>query len=349
MNWGGQGDAGSGPPAAGPGPAGALTLPPVILARLMPMYLQVDAAGRAVGAGPTLEKICGGLRGVGVFDLFRVGRPRKMTRMSQLRAAGGQRLHLTLQRPPFTQMRGICLPVGDGALMNLSFGLTVAEAVRDHGLTDSDFAATDLAVEMLYLIEAKSAVMRELQALTRRLDRARQSAVAEAATDPLTGLCNRRGFDMALEAALRRGSRFALAHLDLDHFKRVNDTLGHAAGDAVLTAVARILREATRARDVVARLGGDEFVLLLEDAAEPGPARALGQRILSRIAEPMDWQGHSLRVDGSLGIVLSTELPGDARRLIEAADRALYTSKRQGRGRVTLFRPGGEASGAAGG
>ncbi|AMY68600.1 diguanylate cyclase [Frigidibacter mobilis] len=208
----------------GPAPAGIamppMTVPdlsqlsPDLLGVLMPMFLWLDPRGRVQAAGPTLRKVCGqALRpGVSLFDMFEITRPQRMTGMADLRAHGHRRLHLALRARPRTGLRGIAVPLGAaagvdgcGMLLNLSFGLTVSEAVRDHCLTDSDFAPTDLTVEMLYLIEAKSAVMGELQGMNLRLERAHRSAVAAALTDPLTGLANRRALELALEAAVQVG------------------------------------------------------------------------------------------------------------------------------------------------
>jgi len=336
------------PPRAAPD---RLQLSPDLLGVLMPMFLWLDARGRVQAAGPTLRKVCGrALRaGVSLFDLIEVTRPQRMTGMADLRAHGLRRLHLALRTRPRTGLRGIAVPLGPemdgGMLLNLSFGLTVAEAVRDHALTDGDFAPTDLTVEMLYLIEAKSAVMGELRGLNLRLERAHRSAVAEALTDPLTGLANRRALELALEAAVQAGGRagtappFALAHLDLDYFKQVNDTHGHAAGDAVLAEVARILQAETRKHDLVARVGGDEFVLVLRGMTDSAAIEALGQRIIARLEAPMPFSSGVATISGSLGVVLSVDYlhPVPERMLVDA-DRALYASKHRGRARVTVLR-----------
>src|SRR5690606_25524563 len=129
------------------------------------------------------------------------------------------------------------------------FGIAAAEAVRRHALSNADFAPTDLTVELLYLTEVKAAVMSELAALNQRLQDSRREAEAQALTDPLTGLANRRAFEKGLAEAVdmaRRGQGFVLMHLDLDYFKTVNDTLGYAAGDHVLAEVAHALRAETR-------------------------------------------------------------------------------------------------------
>jgi len=222
-------------------------------------------------------------------------------------------------------------------IVNLSFGIATAEAVRDHALTNADFAPTDLTVELLYLTEVKAAVMEELAALNARLRAAQRAAEEQALTDALTGLANRRAFDTALgrvlDAALWGGKDFALLHLDLDFFKAVNDTLAHAAGDLVLPHVAAVLRGAMRKQDTVARVGGDEFVLILPGPVDEAMITTIARRIIAELEMPVTFEGEPCRISGSIGATLSTlyERP-DADRMLSDADTALYVSKRRGRG-----------------
>jgi len=324
------------------------TVPPEALGRLMPMYVWVSPTGHVREAGPTLTKLCGDCALIGrrFLETFELSRPRGIATMAELGAAAGRRLHMTLREPPHTSFRGLAVPLGpgQGMLVNLSFGIAVADAVRDHDLTDADFAVTDLAVELLYLHEAKSAVMDELSGLNTRLQAARAAAEEQALTDPLTGLANRRALEIALtraaEAVDRDGPGFGLVHLDLDYFKSVNDTLGHAAGDHVLTEVARILREETRRHDVVARVGGDEFVLILRGPSDAERLVALSRRIIARFEEPMVFEGQTCRISGSAGIVLSSCYERqNPDRMLSDADLALYASKRNGRAQATVYTP----------
>ncbi|MBF0250397.1 MAG: GGDEF domain-containing protein [Alphaproteobacteria bacterium] len=152
-----------------------------------------------------------------------------------------------------------------------------------------------------------------------------------ACTDPLTGAHNRRGFsaefDRVLSAARRYGEYGVLVMIDLDGFKPINDTYGHAAGDAILMQVARILKDNIRPQDLVARLGGDEFaVLLTRTDWENGLARA---EVLKHILNTtyVDWSGKHIAVRASLGF--QPFGPSDARDpLMHAADRAMYEAKR---------------------
>jgi diguanylate cyclase (GGDEF)-like protein len=163
------------------------------------------------------------------------------------------------------------------------------------------------------------------------------AAQARAATDPLTGLGNRRLVEDALgrlvARARRTGERFALAVVDLDRFKPVNDTYGHAAGDALLVAVARVLDDATREYDVVGRHGGDEFMVLLAglDATE---AVAAMERCRLAIADLRVGQP-PIGVTASIGVAPSGPLLlSDAEAIVRAADQAAYVAKAQGGNRV---------------
>lgn len=315
---------------------------------LMPLHLTLDPVGRITGIGPTLRKLAPGLRlrGTGFLSAFELRRPAGVEDMAGLRAKMGQRLHLNLRRAtPMVAFRGVAVPLaGDaGLLINLSFGIGVVDAVQGHALTDADFAPTDLAVEMLYLVEAKNAVMDELASLNRRLQGARAEAETRALTDTLTGLANRRALDRCLADLVAAGRPFGLMHVDLDYFKAVNDSFGHAAGDHVLVNVAQALRERTRAGDMVARVGGDEFVLVFPEMTDPAVLRATALRLIERITEPMPFQGQVCQVSASIGITESSRYNVPAiEQMLTDADGALYASKRAGRGRA-LFQ--GEAPG----
>lgn len=319
------------------------------LGRLMPMFLWVAPTGHIRAVGPTLAKLCEGVALVGLrfLDMFEIRKPQSARSMDEVRLMAGQRLHLGLREPPHTGLRGLVVPLqdGQGMIVNLSFGIAAAEAVRDHALTNADFAPTDLTVELLYLTEVKAAVMEELAALNARLQAAQRAAEEQALTDALTGLANRRALDTALgrvlDAALRGGKDFALLHLDLDFFKAVNDTLGHAAGDLVLTHVAAVLRGATRKQDTVARVGGDEFVMILPGPVDEATITTIARRIIAELEMPVTFEGEPCRISGSIGATLSTlyERP-DADRMLSDADTALYVSKRRGRGRCTIYVPG---------
>jgi diguanylate cyclase (GGDEF)-like protein len=213
----------------------------------------------------------------------------------------------------------------------------VIKAVAAHQLTDADFAATDLAMELLYLVEAKTAVTEELRQLNLRLQGARDAAEEQALTDTLTGLRNRRALDLTMSAMIGQKVPFGLMHIDLDYFKAVNDTHGHAAGDFVLQEVAKVLLVHTRVGDTVARVGGDEFVVVFKELTEAGKWFGVAERVVAKLTEPYDYQGQVCCISASIGITISTDYTQpEAEKMLSDADQALYASKNAGRGQAQL-------------
>jgi diguanylate cyclase (GGDEF)-like protein/PAS domain S-box-containing protein len=158
--------------------------------------------------------------------------------------------------------------------------------------------------------------------------------------DYLTGLPNRVLFQDRLTQALAtvgQGGKGAVLYMDLDKFKPINDTLGHPVGDKVLQEVARRLRACVREDDTVSRQGGDEFVLLLVRLADPRDAARVAEKLIRSIEEPIEVDGHELRVGASVGISLFPQDGRDARTLMKQADTALYHVKESGRGRYSYF------------
>jgi diguanylate cyclase (GGDEF)-like protein len=154
--------------------------------------------------------------------------------------------------------------------------------------------------------------------------------------DGLTGLPNRVAFSRALSDACRQAGTEQRSHvlcfIDLDRFKPVNDTAGHAAGDALLQKVARAIRGCCRTQDFAARMGGDEFVVLLADCTLPD-ARAVAQKIVDCIgAIEFEWNGVVYSIGASVGI--APVLPDAERDVLAMADAACYAAKAAGRGRV---------------
>jgi diguanylate cyclase (GGDEF)-like protein len=135
--------------------------------------------------------------------------------------------------------------------------------------------------------------------------------------------------------AARRQDRvwhLAIAVIDLDGLKQVNDEYGHGAGDAVIVAAAERIRAATRPGDTVARFGGDEFVVVLEGLTSGDELRSLGERIANALRVPVPWDDRYLRVGASIGIADAAEAPVDPRELLRRADEAMYIAKRAGGG-----------------
>ena len=159
--------------------------------------------------------------------------------------------------------------------------------------------------------------------------------------DTLTGLANRRSFLEQLDSALkrvRRGDRIAILAVDLDGFKKINDTHGHAIGDLVLKQVAERLRTKVRETDVVSRFGGDEFSIVQVQAPDSAPAESLAARIIEVLAAPVVIGDLSLMLGASVGIALTDEQTTDATTLMQHADLALYRAKHAGRGCFRFLR-----------
>jgi diguanylate cyclase (GGDEF)-like protein/PAS domain S-box-containing protein len=176
--------------------------------------------------------------------------------------------------------------------------------------------------------------------ITERL-RAEQEIRRLALSDAITGLPNRVAFQQRVEQALHRSRRnrkpLAVLLLDLDHFKNVNDTLGHAAGDNLLAQVAKRIDGELRESDLAARLGGDEFAVLLEELDSPMRAGEAAQRLLVAIAAPYDVTGHSAHVSASIGIAVNGASTESAEGLLKNADLAMYAAKAAGRNRFHYF------------
>ncbi|PZD74091.1 putative signaling protein [Acaryochloris thomasi RCC1774] len=168
-----------------------------------------------------------------------------------------------------------------------------------------------------------------------------------AYSDSLTHLANRALFMERLRQTLARAHRhcdrpFMVMFIDLDHFKQVNDTLGHSAGDQLLVHVSHQLQHCIRPEDTLARLGGDEFAIILEDITEVGDAIRIAERILGQLSQPYTLQGHDCLISGSIGIVSSqnqltkTAYP-DIESLLRDADIAMYRAKQEGKARYAVF------------
>ncbi|NKE45225.1 EAL domain-containing protein [Roseomonas frigidaquae] len=206
-------------------------------------------------------------------------------------------------------------------------------------------AGTSLVAVLALLLAAGSYAALRLLPL-RLLRQAMGRATYLATHDQLTGLPNRRLFhDRLAQIGLRTsryGGGFAVLALDLDRFKEVNDTLGHAAGDELLRQVARALAATLRDSDTLARLGGDEFAIIQVDAQQPRSAEALAARLVERLSMPFDLNGNQALIGTSIGIALSggpkagaAEI--DPGQLLQDADTALYSAKAEGRNGFRFF------------
>jgi diguanylate cyclase (GGDEF)-like protein len=159
--------------------------------------------------------------------------------------------------------------------------------------------------------------------------------------DPLTGLANRSLFDDRTEHAIARLSRragagIAVLFIDVDGFKTINDTLGHARGDRLLIRIGERLRTVVRAGDTVARLGGDEFALLLEDVVSVDAALAVAARAIDVVGEPFDLGDQPTRTSVSIGVAFRSAPDATLDELLKDADAAMYQAKAAGKGRAVL-------------
>ncbi len=168
--------------------------------------------------------------------------------------------------------------------------------------------------------------------------RAEVAIIERALRDELTGLPRRTLLLDRLKIALRQAQRNktagAVLFVDLDGFKAVNDTFGHAAGDAVLLGVSANMKSVMRASDTIARMGGDEFVALLMSVAGAEDARVVADKLLASIEKPIPYNGTILQVSASIGMVLFNGEQLDAAELLQRADKAMYKAKTEGKGRV---------------
>jgi diguanylate cyclase (GGDEF)-like protein/PAS domain S-box-containing protein len=165
--------------------------------------------------------------------------------------------------------------------------------------------------------------------------RAEQQIEYQAYHDALTGLANRRLFQehltLAIALAQRRTGLLAVLFLDLDHFKIINDSLGHTMGDALLRVAAARLKTHVREGDVIARVGGDEFTIVLQELKKKEDIPAIAQKVLRAIADPIDIEGHRLYATASIGIAVYPDDGLDAETLLKNADNAMYRAKADGR------------------
>jgi len=249
--------------------------------------------------------------------------------------ASGQPLPAAAQRrwEPATGVRGSVPYLGVAVVMLVSAVLLVRTGTLEPELTWALLGIAGLVLGRQFLtLRVNDHLMRELHDQRARL-------VHQASHDQLTGLANRYmlgdWLDRALARSARSGSAIALLLVDLDGFKQVNDTLGHAAGDQVLVHAAECLRAATRAGDIAARLGGDEFAVVLDAVGNADEAHTIAERVLQRLRVPVRVNGAPVPVGASIGVAVTDVTHRmNQQELFHHADLALYQAKGDGKGRV---------------
>ncbi len=228
------------------------------------------------------------------------------------------------------QLRRVALETAMAVLV------TTAAAAAFSTLGVVAFVLPPLAMRYLsrrYVDRAVDSV-RKLRTLNEQLEH-------RAFHDPLTDLANRALFSERLEHAIRRAEdgSIAVLFLDLDNFKTVNDTHGHAAGDALLTIATQRLRQCVRWEDTIARLGGDEFTVLLENVRDVSQVARSAERIAEALRQPFVLDGQEVQVSASIGIALDTDRSHSSDDLLREADLAMYRAKAAGKSRYEIFDP----------
>ncbi len=227
-------------------------------------------------------------------------------------------------------------------LIGVQFGVFEVSLhyAMEHRLTNLFMLSSCMGMGFVAATLRKSIMLR--RAISARMA-AEAQAEATARHDALTGLPNRRLFRETLDAALAEndpGESMAVMLIDLDRFKPVNDIHGHAAGNAVLCAVADRLLEILPPSSTAARVGGDEFVLLLPAGLDHDALAELAQRIISEARKPIPWNQGQVEVDATIGIAVVESDKQDPEALLHAADIAMYEGKREGRGTYRFFHSG---------
>lgn len=222
--------------------------------------------------------------------------------------------------------------------------------LRDKAIRDNEDAAYAKAVlgarteaQLREANERLVIAMVNAQAMTVTAEQATEKMSYMAEHDFLTGLPNRAlltdRLSQSIAFALRHGKKVALMYLDLDHFKHINDSLGHEVGDQLLQSVAKRLQACVRLYDTVSRQGGDEFVVLLPEVDERQDATLIAQKLIEAMAQPHVVRGHSLHVSISIGISLYPDDGKDVEALVRNADTAMYQAKKNGRNKYQVFTP----------
>jgi diguanylate cyclase (GGDEF)-like protein len=198
-----------------------------------------------------------------------------------------------------------------------------------------------LSTSFTEIDDERSAMKRSIDRSSREMRSLHEELSRQALQDTLTGLPNRaaliRHLDRSLAACAEAGQGLAILFIDLDGFKRVNDSLGHAVGDELLVLASQRIRACMRPHDVVTRVGSDEFVVVCPNVSDPSIVPAIAARIGSQLAAPFPIGDHEAVVSASIGLVTTSDAAGTAEDLLGQADLAMYESKLSGKARTTVF------------
>lgn len=261
-----------------------------------------------------------------IYLLFVVG-----TSATNVVGAAARRLYYFTSQIPMLGVVGLTFVAsGDRVTRLLGFAVPIYFIV----MTSLHHEVHSVVISELQLQEQNDEANVQLRAANTQLSQ-------KALRDDLTGLANRAAFmdrlDAAVAAARRDGTMIGVLYLDVDRFKVINDSLGHAVGDMVLAQVAERIMKIIRGRDLLARLGGDEFTMLLDGVHGRAEAIAIAERVSGALAEPFSVAGRRFNVSASIGIATNLDVTDDGEALLSHADAAQYRAKQGGRNRIEVF------------
>ena len=247
---------------------------------------------------------------------------------------------LTTDKTLNTTFIAMCIPILIASFLIVSWsGFVIAALLIAGNVQTGELAQADYPALLALVVVALIAYM-----FSGSLNQAYQKSRHEALHDSLTGLPNRALFVDRLQQAIDRKSRerdiSAVLFMDLDHFKVVNDSLGHETGDELLIEVARRLSGCLRPEDTAARLGGDEFTVLLDRISEPGDAIRVAERIAEALRTPFQLGEHQIFITTSVGIALCMSEDDQPNSVLRDADVAMYEAKKEGKARYKIFNAG---------
>lgn len=313
---------------------------------LFPMHVILDQDGTIRDVGPTLEKILRrDVRGHKLFDVFDIKKPRSINDIKGLRAACGRKIVMsaTLEQGEMVDFRSLATAIGhDGEelLIDFTFSADFVDLVQSLDLSSTDFKPNDFSLDMVYTIETQRTLVEDSNKLTMALEESRKEAEDAANIDVLTGIANRRSLYQALATKLGDDSDAIegfLLHIDLDKFKSINDSFGHAAGDHVLQHTAAVLKGLAESGEIAARIGGDEFAMVVSGERSRAETLSLANKIQVKVMAPIEFEDHVFRVGVSIGIVSLRDRKISAPdKLFTCSDIALYEAKRSNRPVVVL-------------